>query len=386
MPEPRVPAVVLGLGYGGLDAARSLARTGICVHAVHRNASTPAGTSRFLSSLRVWDFAGASPDETIVWLRGLGQELGRPVCVAFDDAEALFLARYRERLQPLLRYPFVSHELVERLVDKAQLHELCREHGTPTPISWRVTSRRDALAFGREVGYPLVVKGQATFGDDPLPAVTIVASERELGDVLERSEARRPPPMLQEHLPHEGHCNWIFHGYFDERSECRFGMTAVKLLQNPHDGGRTVLAASLPNQKLARCAIAFFNRIGYWGIVDCDYRYDPRDGSYKLLDANPRVGANFRTSVDVGGMDVVRSLYRDLTGQGVPTGAPRVGRRWLLETDFPATRSYVRAGTLTRREWLGTLRGVEELAWFDRSDPEPFLTFMRAKLGARLPR
>jgi D-aspartate ligase len=45
--------------------------------------------------------------------------------------------------------------------------------------------------------------------------------------------------------------------------------------------------------------------IGYSGIVDIGYRYDRRDGEYKLLDVNPRVGATFRLFVDSNGMDVV---------------------------------------------------------------------------------
>lgn len=375
-------ALVFGLGYGGLNAVRSLARLGVPVHGVHRNASTPAAKSRFLRSLRVWDIAASSPEATLAWLGDLGRELERPVCVALEDVEAVFFARHRERLEPAFRYPFVSHELIDRLVDKGRLHQLCREHGAPTPASLRCASCDEARAFARDVGYPLVVKGEATFGRDPLAAVTVVRSDRELEELLERSEGRRPPPVLQEHLACNGFCNWIFHGYFDARAECRFGMTAIKLLQHPHDGGRTVIAASTPNSKLARGAISFFNSIGYHGIVDCDYRYDPRDGTYKLLDANPRVGANFRTSVDSAGMDVVRQLYFDLTGVRTSTGIPRVGRRWLLETDLLLTRSYLRAGTLTPRQWLGTLRGVEELAWFAWSDPRPFLTFIRGKLGS----
>jgi predicted ATP-grasp superfamily ATP-dependent carboligase len=329
MADRRPAALILGLGYGGLNAVRSLARLGVAVHGVHRNAETPAAKSRFLSGLHVWDLATAPPEETLSWLCRLAEDLHQPVCIALDDVEAVFLARYREPLAPVLRYPFVSHELIERLVDKARLHELCRENGAPTPISVRATSRDGARAFGREVGYPLAVKGEKTFDRHPLAAVTIVRSERELVDLLERSEGRRPPAVLQEHLPNRRFCNWIFHAYFDERAECRFGMTAVKLLQNPHDGGRTVVAASIPNPILARGATELFNRIGYRGIVDCDYRYDPRDGTYKLLDANPRVGANFRTSVDTAGTDVVRSLYCDLAGLRAPAGAVRVGRRWL---------------------------------------------------------
>ena len=378
--EAQPPAVVIGLGYGGLNAARSLARLGVRVHGVHRNASTPASTSRVLESLQVQDFAAQPAEKTVDWLCELGEALGRPVCVAMDDAEAAFLARHRERLEPALRYPFVSSEVVDSLVDKGRLHELCREHGTPTPRTLEATSVENGRAFGREVAYPLVVKGRATFGHDPIASVTIVRDEQELDDLVHRSLEQRGAPVLQELLPWSRFADWIFHGYFDARSRCTFGMTAVKLLQHPRQGGRTVVAACVQNHKLSAIATDLFRGIGYRGIVDCDFRYDQREGTYKLLDANPRVGANFRTSVDTSGTDVVRALYLDQTGRPVPTGMPLSRRRWLLETDFPSTWGYVREGDLTPRQWLGTLRHVEEVAWFAPHDTRPFAAFVRGKL------
>jgi len=41
--------------------------------------------------------------------------------------------------------------------------------------------------------------------------------------------------------------------------------------------------------------------------MDLDYRFDKRDGQYKLLDFNPRIGAQFRLLVDDNGLDVGES-------------------------------------------------------------------------------
>ena len=65
--------------------------------------------------------------------------------------------------------------------------------------------------------------------------------------------------------------------------------------------------------------------IGYQGILDIGYRYDRRDGQYKVLDVNPRIGCTFRLFAATNGMDVARALYLDMTGQ---TGASRPGCRW----------------------------------------------------------
>ena len=73
--------------------------------------------------------------------------------------------------------------------------------------------------------------------------------------------------------------------------------------------------------------------------MDLDYRLDLRDGQYKLLDFNPRVGAQFRLFEDDAGMDVVRALHLDLTGRPVPRGRPIEGRAFMVETgDLLSTR------------------------------------------------
>ena len=378
--DPRPAAVVMGLGYGGLNVARSLWRFGVQVDGVHRNTGTPAARSRSLSRLRVWSADGQDADEGVDWLCRLGDELGRPVLVLLDDRDALFVARHRERLEKSFRYGFVPPELVAGLVDKAALHHLCVQHGAPTPRTVAAASVDDALTFGRDVGYPLVAKGGAPFGHDPIAGTADVPDEQALRELVAGSLEQDVPPVLQERLPAGRSNSWIYHGYFDERSRCVFGMTGIKLMQRPRHGGRTVLAESVPNRELVEQTARLFGELGYRGVLGCDFHFDPRDGSYKLLDANPRIGANFRLSQDSAGLDIVRAAYLDLMGGEVAVGAQRAGRRWLVETDLPTAWDYVRAGDVTPRRWLGSLRGVDELAWFARDDVGPFVAFVRGTL------
>ena len=54
-----------------------------------------------------------------------------------------------------------------------------------------------------------------------------------------------------------------------------------------------------------------------------DSRFDPRDGQFRLLDFNPRVGANpVLLDTDVG-VNAVRAIYLSMTGRGIPRGVVR---------------------------------------------------------------
>jgi predicted ATP-grasp superfamily ATP-dependent carboligase len=114
--------------------------------------------------------------------------------------------------------------------------------------------------------------------------------------------------------------------------------------------------------------------VGYSGLVDIGYRYDRRDGRYKVLDINPRLGGCFRLFVDRNGLDVARAMYLDLTGEPVPAVVPWEGRRWVKEdADLIALKYYRRLDGLKVRSWLLSVWHADEGATFSLRDPLPFL-------------
>jgi hypothetical protein len=72
-------------------------------------------------------------------------------------------------------------------------------------------------------------------------------------------------------------------------------------------------------------------------------------------------------------MDVARALYLDLTDQPITTSPVHEGRRWLVENqDLATSLKLFRQGNLDLSEWVGSLRDVEELAWWSGDDLRPF--------------
>ena len=98
---------------------------------------------------------------------------------------------------------------------------------------------------------------------------------------------------------------------------------------------------------------------------------------------NPRIGATFRLFA-AGGMDVLRAMYLDLTGQPAgPQPAPDAGRRFLVEPhDVQATLGSNGRRPTSAGEWARSLRGVDETAWWSAADPLPALA-MAATLARR---
>jgi D-aspartate ligase len=94
----------------------------------------------------------------------------------------------------------------------------------------------------------------------------------------------------------------------------------------------TTCAVTVPNNDtLAEQASRFCRALGFRGVVDLNWRFDMRDGRFKLVDFNPRLGAQFRLFQAEGGIDVVRAMHLDMDWKIPPNDPPVTGRRFIVE-------------------------------------------------------
>ena len=363
--------------HGALGIFRSLGTLGVPVYAVEDGEWAPPLYSRYCRGIFHWDVRHAQPRESVASLLKIARNFDRPpILIPTDDTTAVLVQEASEELKPAYKFPVLPASLARRLSSKKELYYLCRQCGFPTPETAFPRSQADVLQFLENAVFPVVVKGiddHGLFGRAKVK-MRIVHNENELlkcYDELEDPE--QPNLMLQEYIPGNVDTVWMFNGYFNEKSECLAGFTGRKLRQRPAYTGMTSLGVCLRNETVDQSIRMLLGSLNYSGMVDIGCRYDARDQQYKLLDVNPRVGCTFRLFVDPAGMDVVRACYLDLTGQPFAADAAHEGRKWLVENqDLMVLPRYLRDGRITVGEWLRSLRGVRETAWFDWLDSSPF--------------
>ena len=384
-----VPGLIVKIGnyplhHGGVGAIRSLGRLGVPMYAITEDRWTPAARSRYLREPFVWPTTGREPaDALLAGLRAAGRRIGRPaVLIPTDEEAAVLIAEHQAELAGQFLFPEVDAELPRRVASKQGLHELCVEHGVPSPAAGFPESYADVERFADTARFPVVAKNREAFVRRERPAVpgtTRIGCPRELL-ALARGWGERPGVILQEYLPREHAEDWIVHGYFGEGSQARASFTGVKVRSWPPHAGMTAAAYVVDNPELAELSAQFIKRIGFAGTIDLDWRFDRRDGQYKLLDFNPRMGAQFRLFENEAGVDVVRAQHLDLTGRAVPEGEQREGHRYVVENIDPAAwLAYRRCGYTTPH---APARATStELAWVAADDPAPSLLMAARLLG-----
>ncbi|MBO0773091.1 MAG: carboxylate--amine ligase, partial [Actinobacteria bacterium] len=383
-----MPAVVLKfdpnvMHHGGLGAIRSLGRLGVPVYGVHESGWAPAAWSRYLAGRLLWQADPGDPAGVRAALRELAGRIGQlAVLIPTDDAAAIFLAEHGDPLREWFAFPAVPASLPRRLAGKHSLWRACHELGFPAPAAELVTSARAARDFARRSGFPVAAKLTTPWvHGKALRSTTLAVSQGELDELVGACERAGAGLLLQEFIPPSPECDWFVHAY--RGPGCQVVFTGVKDRSYPARAGLTSLGRAVPNPVLHGRAARLLADAGYQGIADLDLRYDHRDGQYKLLDFNPRLGAQFRLFCDTAGLDVVRAAYFDLAGRPVAAREQAGGRKFLVENYDPlAALSHWRAGELSPAAWAASLRGVSETAWYATDDLVPFW-LMCARMGWR---
>lgn len=384
------PVVILeGSPRGNLGIVRTLGRLGAPMYVIHSKPGSPASQSRYCKETFQWNLAAATAEETVSFLLGIGEKIGRrsflfPTC----DENAILAATQLDSLKEWFIYPQQRPALASSLVSKKEMYFLARQHGVPTPEASFPQSIDDVLRFCETAKFPVTAKGiDGARLKRQLGAGVIIAENRsDLLALYQRLDEReRSNVMLQEYIPGGDDTVWMFNGYFDSNSDCRFGITGRKIRQYPVYTGQTSLGVCLHNDFVYETTVRWMKALGYKGILDIGYRYDARDGQYKVLDVNPRIGATFRLFVDQNGIDVAQALYLDLTGQTIALGAACEGRKWIVEdADIASFLRYRRDGKLGFAEWLKSLAGIEEAAYFATDDMRPFWKMCSRSLRGKI--
>jgi predicted ATP-grasp superfamily ATP-dependent carboligase len=364
-----------------VGAIRSLGRLGVAVHAVTEDRFTPAAVSRFTRRAHPWPTTGAEPDEVL--LRGLlriSERLGRPaLLIPTDEEAAVLVAEHQDGLADRFLLPRTPKGLVRALASKQGLHELCLRHGVATARTACPGSRAELLDFAAGASYPLVAKNRDPFTRRSSPAVpgtTRIDTPEQLAAFAE-VWGERPGVVLQEYLPRGDAEDWIVHMHTSADEDARVVFTAVKVRSWPPHAGMTAMAVTTPNEELAQMSADFCKEIGFAGVCDLDWRFDRRDGRYKLLDFNPRIGAQFRLFETEARIDLVRALHLHLTGRPIPSAPQIQGRRIVVENIDPLARLFYRSTDYRTPSAPPASQWTErELGWWAADDPLPFAAML----------
>jgi D-aspartate ligase len=326
-------AYVLDVGWvNGLAAIRLLGRAGIRVHAVDHRAGALGFRSRYSHALRCPD--PATDEEGFVECLAAVGEPG--VVFPTHDPPVNALARHRERLEGFL-FPFPEWSVLERIQDKRNQLETAAAVKVDVPETRYPVSAGEARSAGDELGYPVLVKPRhpvdfkRRFGKQ--------AFRCENAADLERAYADAEPfePMVQELVRGGDDELYSLGSYLRADGEPLGLFCGRKLRQTPPGIGTCRVGEAVWVQEVVDAGLRLLRELRFHGISQVEFKRDPRDGRFKLMEVNPRLW-QWHGLAAACGVDLPVIAYRDLTGEEVaPASMNGRRRRWAI-TLLPGER------------------------------------------------
>ena len=356
-------ALVLAADYRGLGVVRSLGRNGVRVWVLTRPEERLAGSSRYAE--RVLTRPAGDLVEFLLGLEGVDGWALFPT----SDEDAAAVGRAHERLATRFVVTSPPWDVLRWGYDKRLMHELADELDIAAP--------RTVFGPDADVGFPAVIKPAVKTGFNELTAakawrVDTPAALRER--FSEAAELVDPSVlMVQEQIPGGG-SSQLSYAALARDGEPLAWLTARRTRQYPADFGRaSTYVETMDVPDIVEPSLRFLRHIRFTGLVELEYKRDPRDGVAKLLDVNPRVWG-WHTLGAAAGVDFTWLMWLLASVGEVPHVEARTGVRWLrLSTDLPTALREIVHRRLSAAAYVRTLLLPKESAIAARDDPLPGL-------------
>lgn len=316
----RPPALILCCSKAGLAVIRALTARGVPVVAIRYGARQVGAFSRRVSA--VHDCPDPNEDESgfVASLMLLADRYPGGALVPTDDASLVAVSRNKERLSQAFRVVAEDWEIVRQLIEKRYTYEMAQAHEIPHPTMRMISSRAEATAFARTIGYPCLVKpsvGHAFFKKFKSKMI-MVRDESQLRRIVDELADYAADMMLCEFIPGDDGCGANYNSFFVS-GQPHQEFTAQKVRLKPSTIGfpTTVVSRRLPEViELGRRMIA---ACGLNGFSCTEFKRDPRDGIFKLMEVNARANYSGMLALRCG-IDFPMLGYLQAIGEPLPQG------------------------------------------------------------------
>lgn len=380
----RAVVVVTGL-TPGLAVIRSLGERGVPVVLIRCQRRDIGHASRHVSA--VYDSPAPEEDEQrfLTVLDAVAAAWPGAVLMPASDEATTVVARHRARLDEagyLVAAP--AEQTVTTLVDKAATDALARRAGVPAPVTLVPGSVDELEGYGALASFPAIVKPRyshryaAVFGRKWTRVDDLDAAVAE----YRRATTAGFDILLQELIPGDEACGVVYNSYScGGRQLVEF--TAEKVRNSPPESGSPSVTVSRDIPEVRESGRRLLAAAGYDGFSCTEFKRDPRDGGYKLIEVNPRHNMSGLLATRCG-INFPYLQYRHLVhGEEPAQPAITEGVHWIdITRDIRDAATYLRRPGYSPARFLRPYLSRHVFAVLSIRDPGP----ARARAGHDLGR
>lgn len=369
--KQNVGALIIGGDHGSLGVARSLGRRGVPVWFLTDD-KIIAKFSCYTGHALYW--AGPEAPGATEFLLAIANQYGLKGWVLFPagDREVKLVAQNHAALSRMFRLVTPPWETTQIAADKHLMSERAMSLGIGCPKSYYPRDRAEVETLG--CAFPLILKPSMKEGVNRLTQAKAwpVADRTELLEKYDLAAklVGADRIVLQELVPGDGVTQFSYCGVWQNGAPVG-SMIARRTRQYPIEFGTGTFVESVEQNDVEQAATTFLKSINYSGLAEIEFKFDARDGKYKILDVNPRVWT-WNALGARAGVDFAWIQYQLAMGEIVQPSRGRAGAAWLyLSKDLAAGLQEMLAGITKPSAYMKSLWRPLGFAAFAGDDPLP---------------
>lgn len=316
----RVPVIVMGQGPTALGILRSLALAGIPAYVACPPGDLTTRSRWYRPTPGVaWD--GRPGAAAIDALRDM--PLKRAVLVAGADDAAMWLSDLPStELRERFRVSTASRAIQALLQDKAAFARRLDRLDIPHPRTFHLGSLADVDAVPMETLQRVFIKpvNSQRFSDVIGAKGVWVHGRDELRDTWARLHVQGFSLMAQEYIPGPPTEHFFIDGFRDAGGAYPGLFARQRMRMSPPDFGNSSCSRSIPladADEAVSHVCRLLDDVGYRGIFSAEFKRDPRDGRFRIIEVNTRAWTYVEFAARHG-VNVCDMAWRDALGEPVP--------------------------------------------------------------------
>jgi len=381
--------VILGSGINALGLVRSYAKKNIKSIVVDSSKSY-AFYSKYCSGVIV-SSAILNADAFVIDLLEFGKTLNQKGFLIPTNDEWLFpISRNQKELEKYFVFSMSENKVIEECSDKTKLYEFAGKFDIPHPKTFFLDTTDHINDIKKEIPYPCILKPTITVGYvEKLKTkgrVFRLENENELNEIInkiKKAGLNTIPHVLQEYILGGVENLYTITTYSNKSSDIIAYSTGHKIRQNPPDAGTIISGRVTPEPILLDLAQRLIKNIKFYGIANTEFKKDDRDGSFKLIEINPRPG-KWNYSVTASGINMPYIALKEAEGIPQPFVSPsKQNLIWivLIEDFLFSVFLFKKRGfkdfAVSFKQWRKSIKGKKVYPIFSLKDLGPFLFYLK---------
>jgi D-aspartate ligase len=310
-----IPAAVLSCHTIGLCIIRCLGIMGIPVNAFYYEKEDMGYVSKYVENRVFTPHPGEEEKDFISLLREYGRKDEKSVLFPADDFTLTAVSRNKELLSESYTVACPDWDVAKKYVDKKYTYDLAESIGVPSPTSIFIQSIEEIEKSRDSLNYPCLLKPCVShrYYDAFGMKMVKVFNHDQLVAEFKRAKSVGIDVLLQEYIPGGIDRGVNYNSYFKNGKPIA-EITARKVRMGPSEFGvpRVVRSDLIP--EIIEPGRQVLKALNFNGYSCMEFKQDPRDGVYKLLEVNGRHNRSGLLSLSCG-INFPYIEYLDLTGK-----------------------------------------------------------------------